>query len=37
MDGRALNQTAWYDYICMAFKVDYQGDTTTDNCSTSTG
>ena len=30
MDGRALNETAWYHYVHMAFKADYQGGKTTD-------
>ena len=30
MDGRARNETVWYDYIHMAFNGDYQGGKTTD-------
>ena len=30
MGGRALYETAWYDYIHMAFHADYHGGKTTD-------
>jgi hypothetical protein len=30
IDGRALNETVWYDYIHMAFNADYQGGKTTN-------